>query len=246
MGYLLFFGCLFIAFGPAFATFVLVLIKNPQLVIISIGSSFFWLCSLLIASIWWYIIPPLRYSFFWVIPWTIFFQEALRIVFYKLYSKGEIGLVNSTKTSHLTSHPDHLKTALAFGVGSGVTDSLITYISILWESTGPGTYMSPSCPSISLFLLSSIYSLFFVLFHIFWAILSFDSWRKRDWKKLGAVAGTHLVASLLTLLNLPGGNCFASLFLLFGLLVGVGIWTFLTILKHSTLVRTLLITPDDE
>jgi len=150
MGYLLFFGCLFIAFGPAFATFVLVLIKNPQLVIISIGSSFFWLCSLLIASIWWYIIPPLRYSFFWVIPWTIFFQEALRIVFYKLYSKGEIGLVNSTKTSHLTSHPDHLKTALAFGVGSGVTDSLITYISILWESTGPGTYMSPSCPSISL------------------------------------------------------------------------------------------------
>jgi hypothetical protein len=37
MGYLVFFGCLFIAFGPVIGTYSLVLSKSPQLVIISIG-----------------------------------------------------------------------------------------------------------------------------------------------------------------------------------------------------------------
>jgi len=224
-----------IAFGPAIAIFIFVLSKSPQLVIISIGSSFFWLLSLLVAAIWWYIIPPLRDIFFWIIPWTIFFQEGARILFFKLYTKGEKGLVRTAKTAQLTSHPDHLKVALAFGFGSGVTHSFITYVSVLWDSLGPGTAFSPSCPTVSLFLLSALYSLFFILFHIFWAVLSFDAYRKSNWKMIGAVAGSHLVASLLTMLNLPGASCFAALFLLFALLVGVGIWTLQTVLRHSYL-----------
>jgi len=236
MGYLAFFGCLFICFGPAVATFILVLTKSPQLVIIAIGSSFFWLLSLLVAAIWWYIIPPLQEIFFWVIPWTIFFQEGARLIFFKLYIKGEKGLVTNARTSQLTSHPDHLKVALAFGLGSGVTHSSITYISLLWEALGPGTAFCPSCPSVSLFLLSAIYSLFFILFHICWSVISFVAFRRRNWKIVGAVAASHLVVSLLTMLNLPGASCFAALFILFAILVGTGFWTFRTILQLTNQV----------
>jgi hypothetical protein len=40
MGYALFFGCMFIAFGPAIAIFYFNISKNPQLIILTIGRCF--------------------------------------------------------------------------------------------------------------------------------------------------------------------------------------------------------------
>eukprot|EP01113_Clastostelium_recurvatum_P028098 TRINITY_DN3401_c0_g2_i4.p1 TRINITY_DN3401_c0_g2~~TRINITY_DN3401_c0_g2_i4.p1 ORF type:complete len:291 (+),score=69.24 TRINITY_DN3401_c0_g2_i4:56-928(+) len=88
MTLVLFFGCLFVTFGPALALFFLFIANNNQLIILTIGGSFFWLLSILVASLWWFIIPPLRTTFAFVIPFSVLFQELGRYAFYRLFDWG--------------------------------------------------------------------------------------------------------------------------------------------------------------
>jgi len=230
----MFFGCLFVAFSPAFAIFVWAIAPNARLVIVAIGSSFFWLLSILLASIWWYIIPPLKSVMYWTIPWSVFFQELFRFLFLKLYTKAERGFIRRTQTAKLTTHPDDLLASLAFGLGSGVTHSLVTYLTLLWEATGPASYFSPSCPSVSIFILSALQSFCFILFHCMWSVVAFNGFRERNFWKMGGVVLCHLLASMLTLLNITGGSCVAALVLLFALLIGFAIVTWVILIRSTS------------
>jgi len=233
MGYLSFFGCFLLAFSPAIALYIQVISTNARLIILTIGSAFFWLVAMLLASIWWIIIPSLRHVWFWTILWTILFQELLRFLFFMLYSKSEKGFIRKNQTTKLTTHPDNFKAALAFGMGSGITHSLVTYITILWEALGPGTYFSPSCPSVSLFLISAILSCIFILFHILWSIVAFDGFKQRDYLKIASVPICHIIASYLTLLNLPGANCIASVILLVVLLIAYSFYCWIIFTRSN-------------
>jgi len=236
MGYPLFFGCLFIAYGPTAAIFSLSIAKSPQLVILCIGSAFFWLVSILLASIWWYVIP-LQTWYWWTVFWSVLFQELMRFVFLKLYQRAEYDLVSSAKTSQLTAHPDILKVALSRGLGVGGTQALVNYVTVLWEAMGDGSYYSPSCPTANLFILSAIYALCFTLLHICWAVLAMLAHRLGYKLRLAGVGGLHLIASLLTLLNLPGGHCAATLVLLPLYVIGTGVLTYFAVIRSATLVR---------
>jgi len=229
----MFLGCFLIALSPALAIFVQVLASNARLLILTIGSSFFWLLSILLASIWWVIIPPLRNVFYWSVIWSILFQEGFRFLFFKLYSKAEAGFIKKEQTTKLTTHPDNFQAAIAFGFGSGITHSFISYISILWESLGPGTYFTSSCPSISVFVLSSLFSFCFIMFHILWSLVGFDGYRERNFKKMGSVVACHFLASFITLLNQV--NCAASIVLELLLLIGFSIFTWFIMLKSTSL-----------
>jgi len=224
----MFFGCLFIALAPPTAIFSLIIAQNPRLIILTIGGSFFWLLSILIASIWWSIIAPLQNVYYWIIPWSVLFQEAIRFIFYKLYTKAEKGFVakRTQQTSHLTTHPDELKASLALGLGIGITHSLITYVTVMWEASGPAAAFSPACPSVNLFLTSALLSLCFILLNVFWTIISFDGFRRRSWLKMIGVVVSHLIASFLSMLNVKGGSCYTSIILLYVVLglVGIASW----------------------
>ncbi|KAF7648920.1 hypothetical protein LDENG_00150210, partial [Lucifuga dentata] len=50
-----FFGCTFIAFGPAIALFLFTIAREPLRVIFLIAGAFFWLVSLLLASLVWFV-----------------------------------------------------------------------------------------------------------------------------------------------------------------------------------------------
>ena len=92
----------------------------------------------------------------------------------------------------------------------------------------------------------AVYSLYFILFHIFWSIASFDAFRKKDWKVYGAVGVCHLIASYLSMLNMA--SCWAALFVLFAFLCLNGAACFYLVLRHSIVVRrqTQLIVEDDD
>jgi anterior pharynx defective protein 1 len=247
MGYLIFFACLFITFGPSLAIFILIIAKNPRLLILSVGSSFFWLISILLAGIWWYIIPPLREFFFWTILWSVSFQELFRFLFFKIYTKAEKGFFSqfsnnqlTKQTIHLTTHPDHLLVSLALGLGSGMIYCLVMYVSILWESTGPGTYLSPGCKSsLSLFTLSALYSLCFSILHIDWSIIAFDSYRKNLKFRMIGVICSHFIASFLTVLNLPGGSCEAGIVLIFLLTIFLSFITWYFVIKSNLMEKKI-------
>jgi len=246
MTYVLFFGSLFVTFGPALALFLLVISRNNQLIILTIGGSFFWLLSVLVASIWWYIIPPLRQAYWFVIPFSVFFQELGRYIFYRLYAWAFYRQLDSRHREQITANPrlqslsvkpNNVAASVAAGVGSGVTYALVMYISVLWESTGPGSAFSPACPGTSLFIISAILALGFVLLHIFQSIVAFEAFRLKSLLGMVVVWGSHIVASLLSLANLPGGSCPGSIVPIYLVMGGVAVVAMLSILRSNSLSK---------
>jgi len=245
MTYVVFFGSLFVAFGPALALFLLVITRNNQLIILTIGGAFFWLVSVLFASIWWFIIPPLRHSYWWIIPWSVVIQEGGRYLFYRLYiwafyrqeATRREQVQNNARLQSLSARPNNVAASLAVGVGAGVTYALVMYTSILWESTGPGSLFSPACPSTSLFMVSAMLALCFVLLHIFQSMIAFEAYRLRSYRDVAVVWSSHLLASLLSLANLKGGSCAGSVVPIFIVSVLTGVYSIFTILRSNSLAK---------
>jgi hypothetical protein len=127
-------------------------------------------------------------------------------------------------TRALTTHPDSLKASLgmifyftklikkiAIGWGAGVAHSLVSYVTLLWEYAGPASYfsnnctvnlftisgvhISPSIPITSILIFTAIQSQCFILLHMFWSILSFESFKERNWIKIAVIVLSHLAAS---------------------------------------------------
>jgi len=248
MGGVLFFGCIFVTFGPALALFLLTIAQNNQLIILTIGGSFFWLISILFSSLWWFItykiIPSLRTTYPTMIIFSVIIQELFRYFFYRLYVWGfpptlqnrstvspsssilpdpnvdptsqatetlDARVQNNARLRSLSQMPNFLSVATALGLGSGVTYALVMFVSILWEASGPGALFSEACPTTSLFMVGSIMSSLFILEHILLSIIAFEGFRKRSRFLISSVWIVHLISSLLTLANLPGGSCAGSL-----------------------------------
>jgi len=175
----------------------------------------------LLAAIWWYVIPPLQTIYPWIIFWSVLSQEGFRILFFWLYAKAERGFLRPNQTTKLTTHPDNFLVALSFGLGSGLTHSGVSYISILFDATGPGSFYLPTCPGVSVFILSALHSLAFVILHQAWAIISFEGWKATEskvTKKSGAfkiilVFILHLASSYMTMVN--NTNCIGAIIALY-------------------------------
>ena len=73
-----FFGCAFLAFGPPLSMFAMTIAVEPIRIIILIASAFFWLSSLLVSSIVWYSIVPLRTYLSVGLVYSVIFQEVFR------------------------------------------------------------------------------------------------------------------------------------------------------------------------
>ena len=85
----LFFGCLFLAFGPLTSMFFIVISRRAQLVILAITSAFAWMTSILVSALFWIIIPPLKESISATVPVSVLIQEAFRYGLFRGYMKAE-------------------------------------------------------------------------------------------------------------------------------------------------------------
>ncbi|XP_041034465.1 gamma-secretase subunit Aph-1b isoform X2 [Carcharodon carcharias] len=101
-----FFGCTFIAFGPALSLFLFTIAREPLRVILLIGGAFFWLVSLLLSSVVWMVAVQLSDKnnaimqkgllIFGVI-FSVLLQELIRFGYYKLLKKANEGLLAITR-----------------------------------------------------------------------------------------------------------------------------------------------------
>lgn len=69
-----FFGCAFLAFGPAIAMFTFTIAHDPIRIIILIAAGFFWLLALLLSSILWFAVVPLRTTLAFGMVFSVLFQ----------------------------------------------------------------------------------------------------------------------------------------------------------------------------
>merc|ERR1712232_275386 len=106
-------------------------------------------------------------------------------------------------------------------MGAAIAYLLVMYVGVLWDSLGPGSLFSTSCPGVSIFIISSIMCICIVPLLILWYIIAFEAYRNKKWFWIGVVASLHLVTSYLTLINTASGSitCIAPSILLLVLLV---------------------------
>ncbi|XP_042473654.1 gamma-secretase subunit APH1-like isoform X1 [Zingiber officinale] len=173
----------------------------------------FWLISLIVLSGAWRVVLPLNSAAWWPYVILIFtsvgFQEATRLMFWKLYKRLEVILdaFAEEKFRSRLSWTDKMQIALAGGLGHGVAHAVFFCVSLLTPSFGPATYFVDRCSRIPFFLVSAIISLVFVIIHTFSMIIAFNGYA--DGRKVDQVVVpvVHILAAVMTLMNLAPGGC---------------------------------------
>lgn len=203
-----FFGCTFIAFGVPCSLFIFTITKDPLRIIVLMASAFFWLISLLLSSILWFAVVPLRDHLAFGLVFSVLFQEIFRFLFYILIKKADEGLKKVSQQEGMVSGVQlvanrHLMAYVA-GLGYGIISGAFSLINVLADSTGPGT-MGINGNSSLFFITSAFLTLCFILLHTTWGVIFFNGIEKRKYFQPILVVFMHMLVSCLTLLN-QGSN----------------------------------------
>ncbi|KAJ0973004.1 hypothetical protein J5N97_020963 [Dioscorea zingiberensis] len=206
-------GYALIALGPALSLFVSVVARKPFLILILLSSTLFWLISLIVLSGAWRGFLPVRTASLWPYALLLFtsvaFQEAVRVLFWKLYKKLEDML---DAFADRVSKPrlvltDKLLIALTGGLGHGVAHAVFFSLSLLTPAFGPATFYADRCLRMPFFLVSAIISLGFTIIHTFCMVIAFEGYTGGKKTDQVFVPIIHLIAAMMTLINLAPGGC---------------------------------------
>ncbi|KAJ6646374.1 Gamma-secretase subunit Aph-1 [Pseudolycoriella hygida] len=193
-----FFGCTFLAFGPPLAMFIFTIAHDPIRIIILIAAAFVWLLSLLLSSLMWFAIVPLRDFTAFGLVFSVIFQESFRFLIYKILRKTEKGLQEVANSPQIIANKHIL--AYVSGLGFGIISGLFALMNILADAAGPATF-GLKIGSPTFLLTSSTQTLLMILLHTFWSVIFFDSVDNSKHAKTAYVVVSHLFVSVMTLLN---------------------------------------------
>ncbi|KAF6350773.1 aph-1-like protein B, gamma-secretase subunit [Rhinolophus ferrumequinum] len=243
-----FFGCTFIAFGPALALYIFTIATEPLRVIFLIVGAFFWLLSLLLSSLVWFMTrtitdnkdgPVQKYLLMFGVLVSVLIQEMFRFAYYKILKKANEGLksINPDETA-----PSMRLLAYVSGLGFGIMSGVFSFVNTLSDSLGPGT-VGIRGDSPQFFLNSAFMTLVIILLHIFWGIVFFDGCEKKKWYTLLVVLLTHVLVSALTFVSPHYG---ISLVAAYVIVVPMGIWAFFAAGGSCRSLRLCLLCQDKD
>ncbi|XP_014000357.1 gamma-secretase subunit Aph-1b [Salmo salar] len=202
-----FFGCAFIAFGPAFSLFIFTIAKDPLRVIILIAGAFFWLVSLLLSSLVWFIATKATNAqdltlqknllIFGCI-FSVILQEVFRFAYYRLLRKANEGLAAISEEDGPPLSVREM--AYVAGLGFGIMSGAFSMINTLSDSLGPGT-VGMFGDSQYYFITSALMTLALTLLHTFWGVVFFEGCERKRWWVIAVVLCLHLMVFSLSLLN---------------------------------------------
>ncbi|XP_037006995.2 gamma-secretase subunit APH-1B isoform X1 [Artibeus jamaicensis] len=223
-----FFGCAFIAFGPALALYVVTIATEPLRIIFLIVGAFFWLVSLLLSSLVWFMARSItdnkdestqKYLLIFGVLISVLVQEMFRFAYYRLLKKANEGL----KIVNPDEPPPSMRLlAYVSGLGFGIMSGVFSFVNTLSDSLGPGT-VGIHGDSPQFFLNSAFMTLVIILLHMFWGIVFFDGCEKKNWYTLLVVLLTHLLVSALTFVS---PHYAVSLVSAYVIMVLMGVWAF--------------------
>ncbi|KAL2488988.1 Gamma-secretase subunit APH1-like [Forsythia ovata] len=230
-------GYTLLALGPSLSLFIAVIAKKPFLILTLLSSTLVWLISLIVLSGLWRAFLPFKTASLWpyalIILTSVAFQEALRPLFWRIYKRLEdmLDAVADRVSKPRLFITDKMQIALAGGMGHGVAHAVFFCLSLLTPSFGPGTYYMEKCSQMSFFLVSAIIALAFVTIHTLSMVIAFNGYAEGNKVDQYIVPVIHLIAAMLTLINLAHGGCIISIPLLYGMAVvtlghcGKMVWT---------------------
>ena len=196
-----FFGCALTAYGPALAMFVLTIAHDPVRVIILILSAFFWLLSLLLSSLLWFAVIPLKETLAFGLVFSVLFQETFRVLIYILLRKADAFMKKLTENEETKIFANRHILSYVVGLGFGMMSGIFSLINVLADSVGPGTVGLMNSTPKDFFMVSAVLCLCSIFLNTFWGVIAFDALDRKKWVNLAAVWVSHLAVSCLTLLN---------------------------------------------
>ncbi|NWJ01869.1 APH1B secretase, partial [Crypturellus undulatus] len=199
---------------PTFGLFLFTIACDPLRIIIFIAGSplslaglFFWLVSLLLSSLIWFIAvkasdpnnePLQKRLLIFGVMFSVLLQEAFRFLYYKLLRKAIEGLVALSEDG--CSPISIQQMAYVAGVGFGLMSGAFSMINLLADALGPGT-VGIYGDSQLYFLTSAFMTMVLIFLHTFWGILFFHGCENRRWWEIVAVVVMHLAVSALSFCN---------------------------------------------
>ena len=172
--------------------------QRPQLTILAVASSFFWLLSLLLSSMICSIPSVLEIT--WLVAvLSVLIQEAGRYYSVKLYfhsfEKMKAKFIGTRDILPLND----LSAAISGGVGTGAMYTLIMYGQVSsYTLVEPGTVYTEMCPAMSLYLTTALLCCFFSLLHVILMVLAFDAYREGSSVAGAMVLLFHFAASFVS------------------------------------------------
>lgn len=200
-------GAIGIAYGPASALFIITIAREPLRIIVMMSGMFFWLLSLLLSSLWWFMFVGLRDKIAFGLTFSILFQEMFRYALYLLLSKAEAGLQTFSQNEEERRHADGSVTdskkheyAYVAGLGFGIMSGLFALINVLDDSSGPGT-VGIHDGSLNFLITSAFFTMVMILLHIMWNVVFYWGLENEKYWAPVIVVLSHLLVSELTLLK---------------------------------------------
>ncbi|XP_037561239.1 gamma-secretase subunit Aph-1-like [Dermacentor silvarum] len=206
MGLLECVGYSLIAFGPSLAIFWVIIVGQPSRLVVFLVSSFFWLLSLLLSSIAWFMLNEFFDAPFAVCLFTsVGFQEFFRYLAFRTLRKAEealnvVNLVGSEFDVALVRY--HTTFACVSGLGFGATSAASAMLNVLADvGAGPGTvgffgdHKSLDC------IIYSATAACFALLQTLWSVVAFHALLFRRYCVLLFVPAAHLFTSGVTILT---------------------------------------------
>eukprot|EP00002_Diphylleia_rotans_P010158 TRINITY_DN2055_c0_g1_i5.p1 TRINITY_DN2055_c0_g1~~TRINITY_DN2055_c0_g1_i5.p1 ORF type:complete len:123 (+),score=10.33 TRINITY_DN2055_c0_g1_i5:431-799(+) len=96
-----FFGSFLTAFGPLLGMFVFSVMPKNKRIVLMVASCFFCLLGISTAALFWYIVSPMKETYSFVIPFSVFFQEIARYQYISVYRWSEKRINKIANVLHL-------------------------------------------------------------------------------------------------------------------------------------------------
>lgn len=217
-------GTFFLATSPSTSIILVILRRNPHLIVISIVAAFAWSIALTLSGTVYWMIPPLRDVYPWLLFVAVFMQELMRLLMYELFrfmfksGDGVQGFIRpGIKNDALTG--------LSVGVGFGFMSVLVNFYSAVIDEFKDETAIYTDRCGINFFVAASLYALSFSLLHIFLGIFVWPAYADRNMLYICGGFLMHLGLSEATLANRRAEGCRWGIGLSYGLLLVVCIFT---------------------
>ena len=203
-------GVLAAAFAPYAVLIFTVVAKQPELVILTIGAAFVWLCAILVIAIIWWALVPFRDELWLLMLYGGILQELSRWATYVLYARLIHGLraigLQPTPPAGRPLGASLVPAAIASAIGTGLMQTLVMYGDVLGGALLPGTLYTPSCSVLSTFAVDALQCLGFGLLHVLLGLIGWTAaYPRRATGLLCTMLVLHWLASAATLLHRVDG-----------------------------------------
>merc|ERR1719336_1723812 len=162
---------------------------------------FFWLLSLLLSSLLWFAVIPLKETLAFGLVFSVLFQETFRVLIYILLRKADAFMKKLTENEETKIFANRHILSYVVGLGFGMMSGIFSMVNVLADSVGPGTVGLMSNVPKDFFMVSAVLCLCSIFLNTFWGVIAFDALDRKKWANLAAVWVSHLAVSCLTLLN---------------------------------------------